>query len=181
MCEYCGCQQIPVIGELTAEHDAVVALIALVRRDLARDDRDAAARTTRDITAVLGPHTVVEEDGLFPLMADEFPDHIDALRDEHARIHTVLAESATAVPDDPAWPSRLLTTLELLREHILKEQDGVFPATLSVLDGDGWEQVERVRERAGSALVPASDAPPGHHHHPHESHDHDDHHHVCAG
>jgi len=26
MCEYCGCQQISVIDELTREHEAVVAL-----------------------------------------------------------------------------------------------------------------------------------------------------------
>lgn len=178
MCEYCGCQQIPVIGELTAEHDAVVALIALVRRDLARDDRDAAARATRDITAVLAPHTVVEEDGLFPLMVDEFPGHIEALRGEHAHIHSVLAESTVAVPDDPTWPARLLAALDLLREHILKEQDGVFPATLSVLDSDGWEQVERVRDRAGSALVPAA-APAAEHHGEHHGHGHEhDHEHV---
>ncbi len=37
MCEYCGCQDIPAIGELTREHDAVVAHIAEVRACL-RDD-----------------------------------------------------------------------------------------------------------------------------------------------
>lgn len=178
MCEYCGCQEIPVIGELTAEHDAVVALIALVRRDLARDDLDAAARTTRDITAILAPHTVVEEEGLFPLMADEFPDHIEALQGEHARIHTVLAESALTVPDDPAWPSRLLATLEILREHILKEQDGVFPASLSVLDADGWERVDGIRERAGSALRPAADDPDSHGREHPGDHAHSHHHHA---
>lgn len=180
MCEYCGCQEIPVIGELTAEHDAVVALISLVRRDLARDDRYAAARTTRDIAAILAPHTVVEEQGLFPLMADEFPGHIEALRGEHAQIHAVLAESALTVPDDPAWPSRLLATLEILREHILKEQDGVFPASLSVLDADGWEQVESLRDRAGSALRPTAGTAGSHGCEPHEDHARADHHHSHA-
>jgi hemerythrin-like domain-containing protein len=163
MCEYCGCQQIPVIGELTAEHDAVVALIAVVRRALAGDDLAGAADATRRIAVLLGPHTIVEEDGLFPLMAQEFPAHVDVLRDEHRRTDAVLAESADGVPDDRTWPVRLIATLEALREHILKEQDGVFPAALSVVDADGWEHVERVRARAGSALRPTPPRAPHEH------------------
>ncbi len=151
MCEYCGCQQIPVISELTREHDAVIAQFALVRQQVGRGELAAAADSSRRIAALLGPHTAVEEQGLFPLMADEFPDHIEALQQEHRQIHTVLAESRHLVPGDPSWPARLMETFELLREHILKEQDGVFPASLSVLDGDGWARVEDVRARVGSA------------------------------
>ncbi|MFH8443044.1 hypothetical protein ACH4D3_17655 [Streptomyces sp. NPDC018026] len=81
MCEYCGCQSLTSIAELTREHDAVVA------------------------------------------MAAEFPD-------------------------------RLLDALALLREHILKEQDGVFPAAPATLTTEQWEAVEAGRARAGSALPP---------------------------
>jgi hypothetical protein len=34
VCEYCGCQQIAAIDELTREHDAVVAATALIRSRL---------------------------------------------------------------------------------------------------------------------------------------------------
>jgi hemerythrin-like domain-containing protein len=88
---------------------------------------------------------VVEEQGLFPEMAGEFPDHIEVLRSEHRRIERVLAESTAGPPDDPTWPDRLLGALLLLREHILKEQDGVFPAALAALDADQWERIEDVR------------------------------------
>lgn len=171
MCEYCGCQEIAAIGELTREHDAVVAAIAEVRSFLRDGNVEGAARTAGRIADILGPHTAVEEGGLFPLMAGEFPDHIEALEREHRAIEGVLAEAVDGPPADPAWPSRLLAALELLRDHILKEQDGVFPASLSVIDGDGWERVEAARARAGSALPP--DAPayePPHHHQ--ESHHH---------
>ena len=33
----------------------------------------------------------------------------------------------------------------LLREHILKEQDGLFTAALAALDSDQWERIEMVR------------------------------------
>lgn len=153
MCEYCGCQQIAVIDELTREHDAVVALIARVRELLAADDVDGAAAVTRQMAVVLAPHTVVEEDGLFPELADEFPDHVETLRAEHRTIEAVLDEASRCTPTDPTWPGRLSDALHLLRDHILKEQDGVFPAALTSLDADQWERIEVVRERAGSPLT----------------------------
>lgn len=151
MCEYCGCQQIAVIDELTREHDAVVALISQVQSSLAEQRLEDAALYCAQISSLLGPHTVVEEEGLFPEMAGEFPDHIEVLRSEHREIERVLAEAADGLPDDPTWPDRLLSTLLLLREHILKEQDGVFPAALAALDADQWERIEAVRAELSTA------------------------------
>jgi hemerythrin-like domain-containing protein len=156
MCEYCGCQSLAAIDELTREHETVVKLVGDVRSA----DRDGAiprmAEVARQIAAVLEPHTQVEEQGLFPAMAAEFPDHIAALEDEHRRIDAVLAEAATTVPADPGWPKRLMEAMALLREHILKEQDGVFPAALAALSTEEWEAVEAVRSRV--AALPAAPA-----------------------
>jgi hemerythrin-like domain-containing protein len=152
MCEYCGCQSLAAIDELTREHDAVVTLISQVRDAVRDGDTPCAAELARCITTVLDPHTQVEEHGLFPVMAEEFPDHIAALEAEHRRIESVLAEAADGVPADPAWPGRLLDVLALLREHILKEQDGVFPAALATLSTEQWETVEAVRAKAGGTV-----------------------------
>ena len=163
MCEYCGCQQIAVIKELTREHEAVVTAIGEVRRALDAGSVGAAAQACRRMTALLGPHTVVEEEGLFPFMAPEFPAHVDALRAEHRSIDAVLREAADGTPEDPTWPDRLLRALHELREHILKEQDGVFPAALGVLDSEEWEGIEgiraRRRQRADSAPGAARPTP----------------------
>jgi hemerythrin-like domain-containing protein len=148
MCEYCGCQDVEAIAELTREHDAVVNLIGDVRTAHARGDVPAIAATAQRIAAVLGPHTEVEEHGLFPLLTGDFPDQVAALADEHRRMENVLAGS----PGDPSWPQELLAALEMLREHILKEQDGVFPAALTTLTGDDWDAVDAARRRAGSAI-----------------------------
>ena len=51
----------------------------------------------------------------------------------------------------PTWQERLLGVLHMLREHILKEQDGVFPAALAVLEPDQWERIEAVRAQFESA------------------------------
>jgi hypothetical protein len=152
VCEYCGCQALQTIDELTREHERVVNLISHVR-DARRDGAIARmAELAREISSVLGPHTQVEEHGLFPALAGDFPDQIAALEGEHRRIEAVLAEAHGPLLTDPGWPDRLIDTLGLLRERILKEQDGVFPAALANLDTEQWEAVEKVRAAAGSTL-----------------------------
>lgn len=160
MCEYCGCQSLAAIAELTREHDHVVNLIGDVRAAHAAGDTPRMALVARRIAVVLGPHTEVEEDGLFPALADDFPDHVAVLKAEHRRIEAVLAEADTAEADtaDAGWPGRLVEVLDVLREHILKEQDGVFPAALTTLRGTDWAAVDAVRARVGSALSSPAEA-----------------------
>lgn len=154
MCEYCGCQSLTAIADLTREHDEVVTLISHVRAAHADGDAAKMAELAGRIAAILGPHTAVEEQGLFPALAGEFPDHIADLTAQHRFIESVLGEAADGVPADPAWPRRLLQALHVLREHILAEQDGVFPAALSHLDTADWEAIDAVRARVGTT-VPA--------------------------
>lgn len=153
MCEYCGCQALESIATLTAEHDAVVNLMGDVRAARQTGDLGAMAAAARAIATVLGPHTVVEEEGLFPAMADDFPDHVERLRGEHRLVEAALVEAVAAgpgaAPADPAWPDRLDHALHVLREHILAEQDGVFPAALGLLDGEQWGAIDAVRARVG--------------------------------
>ncbi len=150
MCEYCGCQQIATIAELTREHDAAVELVGRIQTALRGQHLEDVATRCQQILDILAPHTVVEEEGLFPEMADEFPDHVAVLRSEHREIEKVLGEAADGLPDDPTWPDRLIEVLHLLREHILKEQDGVFPAALAALDSGQWERIEILRAQVNS-------------------------------
>ena len=155
MCEYCGCQAVTAIDDLTREHDLVVNLIGDVGAAHTATDTARMAELARQITAVLGPHTQVEEHGLFPALAADFPDHVAALEADHRRIEAVLGEAATGTPADPTWPGRLIDTLDLLRGHILKEQDGVFPAALANLGTAAWDAIDAIRARVGT-LLPVS-------------------------
>lgn len=152
MCEYCGCQSLTSIDELTREHDEVVQLISHVRDAHHAGDTARMAELARRIGDVLEPHTEVEEHGLFPALADDFPEQLAALEQEHRQVESVLAEAAAGTPRDTTWPERLIGVLDLLRLHILKEQDGVFPAALAALSTEQWEAVEAVRARAGTRM-----------------------------
>jgi hypothetical protein len=153
MCEYCGCQALAPIDDLTREHDLVLDLIGRVRAAQADGDVSQMAELARQIAGVLGPHTEVEELGLFPPLETDFPDHIATLKAEHQRTEAVLDEASAGTPTDPTWPDRLAAALHTLRQHILAEQDGVFPAALASLKTADWEAVEVIRARAGSPAL----------------------------
>lgn len=155
MCEYCGCQAIRSIEELTREHDAALGDIRTGRQAADAGDRQGAGRAALRLLELLGPHTAVEEQALFPAMAREHPDHVAVLAAEHAAVHAALAATALGSPDGADWQTPLLAALDVLREHIAKEQDGLFPAALTSLGPDDWQAVEQVRARAGTALRPA--------------------------
>ncbi|MFE7811838.1 hemerythrin domain-containing protein [Streptomyces sp. NPDC057433] len=153
MCEYCGCQSLASIDELTREHDEVVRLISHLRPANEAGDVPRMTRVAREIEAVLGPHTRVEERGLFPAMAEDFPEQIAALEAEHRHVDEVLAQAADGgTAGDPAWPDRLMEAMAVLRDHILKEQDGVFPAALATLGTEQWAALDAVREQEGGVL-----------------------------
>ena len=152
MCEYCGCQSVPAIGVLAREHDLALELIAQARA--AHRDGDLAwmSHLAQRIADLLAAHIAVEEQGLFPPLEADFPEQVAALRREHAVVIAVLAAAGAAPLWDCSWAARLLGALDLLQWHVLKEQDGVFPAALATLHSADWEALDAVRDRIGSKL-----------------------------
>jgi hemerythrin-like domain-containing protein len=145
MCEYCGCLEVPAIAQLTAEHDEIRAVAREAGRAGHAGEYDEAVSAARRLLGLLGPHTAVEEQGLLPAMAGEFAEHIDSLEADHQRIDHALAELASGTGPTEGWAGRLEETLSELFEHILREQDGLFPATLSVLTPEQWDHLDAVR------------------------------------
>jgi hemerythrin-like domain-containing protein len=148
--DYCWCLATPAIEELIREQDELVELSALARAACRCGDLDALVECVSAISSVLGTHTEVKERGLFPPMAAEFPEKIAVLLGEHRRIEAVLAGATDGTArTDPGWPARVTETLTLLRRHIVKEQEGLFPAALSILTSDEWEKLAEIRAGAG--------------------------------
>jgi iron-sulfur cluster repair protein YtfE (RIC family) len=145
VCEYCGCQDLPAIAALTREHDAIRDVARTAARAARDNDRRAAAVAARLLLELLRPHTAIEERGLFPAMAGEFGDHVASLMSDHRHLDEALASIADPGNTDEGWPQRLHSALADLFNHILREQDGLFPATLSVLTPQQWETLEQVR------------------------------------
>jgi hemerythrin-like domain-containing protein len=136
---------VPAIAELTAEHDQ----IREVARDLdavaQRHDLPVAVELAGRLLTLLAPHTTVEEQGLFPAMAAEFGEHVASLQGDHRRIEQALGDLAAGDPAD-GWPLQVRALVSELFDHILREQDGLFPAALSVLTPQQWDRLAELRQ-----------------------------------
>ncbi len=95
MCEYCGCQQLDVIGQLTREHEQLRNLGRTLADAVNLRDLPVARRTAHEMRHVLEPHTRVEEQGLFPELAGDFGDQLHDLEHEHLVIDSALATLST--------------------------------------------------------------------------------------
>lgn len=137
MCSYCGCRAITVIADLTHDHEDVVNALGEVARAAARGDAEAASARAQALAVLLAPHTRDEEVGLFAELArePELADHVRSLVGEHAEIDALVARVAGR-DLSAAAPLELL-----LRRHIEKEENGVFPASVIALDGPRWDSV----------------------------------------
>ena len=138
MCQYCGCRAVPLIRDYIAEHDHVLNLLDGALRAIAVDDLVGAAGHVSDAREALASHWTGEENGIFKVMAardDEYASYVAPLVEEHRELEQLLARLDVSEPNDQQV---LRTAFAELREHISKEEDGLFPASLIVLSGDDW-------------------------------------------
>jgi len=138
MCHYCGCRDIPLIRDFIAEHERATNLGGDAARALDRGDLVRARALLDNMGGELRSRWQGEEDGLFAVLGrDElFAEHIGPLVGEHRELDQLLR---TADLSDPADQGRVRMAVFELHEHIAKEEDGLFPASLIALDGDEWD------------------------------------------
>lgn len=138
MCTYCGCQSIAMIGRFMAEHVDIVNTAGEVR-DAVRSHQNPSAPAAQ-LAHLLTPHTRAEEVGLFTVLArnELFGEQIRRLCSEHTELDAQLAAIAAG---DVALVD---TFVYALREHVNREENGLFPAAAIELDGPDWEVVEEL-------------------------------------
>ncbi|MFD7263147.1 hemerythrin domain-containing protein [Streptomyces sp. NPDC059874] len=138
MCHYCGCRQIPLVKEFIAEHEAVTNAAGDALRALGAGDLPKARALIREMRTVLLAHWKGEEDGLFAVMSTdpEYADYIEALTSEHRDLAAFLTRVDLTSPSDV---TAFRQAMDDLHHHIAKEEDGLFPASLTALTGDEWD------------------------------------------
>ncbi|WP_025618436.1 hemerythrin domain-containing protein [Salinispora cortesiana] len=138
MCNYCGCREFPLIGQLTAEHEAIANAAGRLRTAI-NSGADNRIDLLDDLLALLMPHTETEERGLFLELRAEgsLTEAVEQLCDEHDDIHGVLSTVDRAAPD---WPA-VLAALDRLHRHIDNEEHGLFPAAVIALPISAWDRL----------------------------------------
>ncbi|QIM21795.1 hemerythrin domain-containing protein [Phycicoccus sp. HDW14] len=137
MCSYCGCEAITVVGRFMAEHVEIINACGDLRRAALGADAGAVERTAAVLAGLLDPHTRAEEAGLFALLArdDEFAGHVGSLCAEHVTLDERLSRIRAGHLDEvPAFE-------RALRDHVDREENGLFPAAAIAFAGPEWDLV----------------------------------------
>lgn len=128
----------PLLRDYIAEHERAVNHGREAVRAMDRGELDVAGRRLGEMFEELRSHWQGEENGLFAVMhTDElYAEHIDPLVAEHRELAAFLEVVDLSDPDDQ---KRVRKEIEELYVHIAKEEDGLFPAALTALDGPDWD------------------------------------------
>lgn len=139
MCDHCGCRQ-GSIGRLMDQHDRITALGREVRDALGAGDQLRARSVFADLMAVLEPHNAWEERGLFARMSaqGDFAAHVGDLEAEHADLHAAIRDAGL---DPIGWGRSVTAALDRLDAHIYRENFGLFPGAIAVLDAEDWDAI----------------------------------------
>ncbi|SPT51195.1 hemerythrin domain-containing protein [Actinomadura madurae] len=139
MCNYCGCREFPLIGQLSQEHWKIKECAGALRRVIIQNRYGDAANLLDELLALLLPHTATEEGGLFAELRVEgsLTGEVERLCAEHDEIHTMLGAIDRQAPD---WPA-VLEALAKLHDHIDHEEHGLFPASIIILPIAAWDRI----------------------------------------
>lgn len=139
MCDYCDCRSIPEIGELSDEHERVLAVTHVLRHRL-RDEPDAGevAALIGELRGLLEPHTRREEAGIFAVLAliDCEPAYRTRFLEDHVDIDRALTAAATDHTQLPAL-------VELVERHVFDEETDLYPAIRQLFGPADWTDVDR--------------------------------------
>lgn len=144
MCSYCGCRALDEVADLTAQHEEIINATGAIRKSALAKDRESVKLHVASLVELLLPHTIQEETGVFAELSkrSEFKDHVKTLCAEHERLHHLFDRLSAGEM------SLVDTAIDELREHIEKEENGLFPAAAVELEGVLWQDLA---ERSGAA------------------------------
>ena len=133
MCDYCGCRSEPEIAALSADHERMLGLTAGLRR--AHETGTPAADLAAELTRMLGPHPRREERGMLAALVAEGIDADYVMRFEHE--HDTHAELLAGTDTE----RQVLEIVDLLEDHIFREESDLFPAAHQLLGSDAWATI----------------------------------------
>ncbi len=145
MCEHCGCRGVGPIAELMDEHLELLDHAGEVRRLLDLHELDRAWTRMAALADLLTRHVRREEAGIFTALRDQgdFVEAVTELEAEHASFDELLSELDRS---SPTLRADLEALFAELRDHIDKENLGIFPVAVVTLGARGWDTVARAHQ-----------------------------------
>ena len=113
------------------------------------------------LNAALKLHTKIEEEFVYPLMADvdETRDLIQEFYKEHEKMDELLAQLSAMTPKQSEFRELLPQLQDMLESHISKEEDELFPRIDETIDREELNILEmRMQELKNGSKLKASAA-----------------------
>jgi hemerythrin-like domain-containing protein len=150
MCDYCGCRAMPVIEDLSDDHERLLGLAQQVRRGIDASDRPAARARLEDLLQLLRVHSDVEEASLYPALraTGGLDEYVDALVADHDSFWQTVAHL-----DEATWDKDVFALLNDIHCHISREEHDLFPATLLAISPSVWDDVEAAAAQVRRRVV----------------------------
>lgn len=122
---------------MTLQHEEIVNATGPLRKAAAGFDEALTKEHLETLLALLIPHTEQEEFGIFDELKNraEFAEHIKTLCAEHDQLHALFGRISEG--DFGQVP----IAIAALREHIEKEENGLFPAAAVEIEGTVWQEL----------------------------------------
>lgn len=135
-----------ILDRFTSEHDVFITQLGVIET-LTRTGADVACvvAAIRTLAAPLLAHAQNEERALFPDLAPTLGGEggpLAVLTEEHVVLHGQL-DRLTGDPSRLELERVLDAFLSLLRRHIEKEEDVLFPAAAQLIDDARLERMDR--------------------------------------
>jgi iron-sulfur cluster repair protein YtfE (RIC family) len=127
-----------LIRDYIAEHERITTLGYRALKAMGHGRLDDAREMIATMRELLVAHWKGEENGVFVPMAaadEATAEYIATLMSEHRDLDTFLADIDLG---DEDHVRRFAQEMADLDDHIVREEDGVFPATLVTLSGPEW-------------------------------------------
>ncbi|MGW4893229.1 hemerythrin domain-containing protein [Kitasatospora sp. NPDC004240] len=123
-----------ILGELTAEHQAVTDLLA--RLETAPEGGPERAELLTRLTDLLFSHCAAEEEHLFPAVQHDVTGGgslVFASIHEHLAIGQYLSDLQGLSPGDPVFITLLGGLTDIVRRHLATEEARLYPAARKAL------------------------------------------------
>lgn len=152
VCDYCGCRETPLVGELMTEHRHLQDEVDHIRRALAAGDPRTVTARLRVLVTHLRGHVAREEDGIFAALRKQgdYVEEVDDLEGEHRWLDAAIADLD---PQSPELAQALGDLFDALDAHIQREDLGIFPVSVVTLGADEWDLVQQVHDDHPSFLL----------------------------
>ena len=103
---------------------------------------DEEEKTAQAIVSLLETHTTLEQELVYPLLADAHPELIKHAEDEHAEAKELLKE-VDRLPAGMELREAVLRLSESVEAHVAEEEEKLFPLLTEILGVGGLEDLGR--------------------------------------